>query len=196
MATKKRSAGGAAVSFILCSVLSVAAGIASAVLLFQKWVTVELLGVSYSIAEFRKMVLALENTLSEVQESISALGIEMELFDLTGFERFDLVTLGVLVAIGALVLLQVVYVLLVVLGKRGSRPMGVFVGLLTTLFAVAVLGLLFWMNTAINGSLTELNSIFQTWTGASLFDANKVFQLTIFLYIVGALGLVEAFFAR
>ncbi|MCD8190855.1 MAG: hypothetical protein LUD78_11710 [Clostridiales bacterium] len=218
MATKKRSAGGAAVSFVLCSILSVAAGIAAVVLLFQKWVVADLLGgESYSILEFRQMVNELQETLESVQTNLAGLGLDIQL-ELEGFTRFDQATLLLLAAVVVLIAVQAIYVLLVLTGRPASRAFGIFAGLLTLLLGAAVIVLFFWMTSQLNETLTLANEALSTASSAAndllgtlsayfpslqgttvstlTLDVNEMLHLTTFPFLVTGLGLVEAILAR
>lgn len=214
---RNRSGAGAAAGFIISSVLSIAAGIASVVMMFLKWVVVDPLGgEQYSIMEFRKMALNLKELLTGFQEVLSNAGVA---FHLSGFDQFEMITLGILAAVVVVILLQAVYVIAVITGRGWSRGFGILTGILTFLFAAATIVLFYWMNGQINALFVNVNqlldSVNQTLSGLqdilstylpSLqgmeseinlnLDANRLFHMTAFPFITGVLGLLEAIFAR
>lgn len=216
MAKKKpnySSSGGGAVSFILCSILSIACGVGACVLMFFKWLTVSIKPLilsfeqSYSLLEVHNVFVELQDYLKTLLADVNEM---LALVDLQPFDGFSLtqlnvaenVTLGLLVAMFVIIALQAVYLLLVLMGNTASRPMGVIVGILTMLLALSALALLYYANMQINDALSIWNDTLTELQNDLIsldtlkIDASQVFQWTIFPWITAALGFLEAIFAR
>lgn len=213
MAKKKRDSG---VNFIICSILSVAAGIAAVVMMFQKWVRVDLFGLfqqQYSVVEVYSGAKELKGQILDFLSEFDALLGQESIQSVPGLDKVETAALAVLVGVGAIILLQAVYFLMVVMGKRVSRPLGILAGLWTTALSVGAIALFCWGNRQLNASLAEwqaaldsfnemLNSLSGLFGGIEnpllniKLDANELFQITLFPALTGGLGLIEAILAR
>ena len=201
-----------AVRYLLFTLISMAAGIASAGLFFAKWL--RLAGTEYSVPQFYQAATNLQSQLQDWSQqfaSITSIQVPVEIPEL------DQVRIGALVfmALAAiLVLLQVVYVFKILFGN-GGRGVGITAGLLTAVLSLVVVALLFWTTGQLNEQLAPVNEALNTLAtaydglsgvlqnalpsvdlSALHLDANELIQVTVFPYVTAVLGVVEAIFAR
>lgn len=202
-----------AVRYLICTLISLAAGIASAGLFFAKWVTV--VGETYSVPQFYRAATELQTQLNELIAQVTEAFGEVSL-NTAGLDQVRVAAVVFMAVAGVIVLLQVIYVGKILFGN-GGRPLGIAAGVLTAVLSLGAVAALFWMNSRLNTAMAPLNEVLGALGGLynefagglnSLFpslgletsnmtiDANDLIQTTVFPYVTAALGAVEAIFAR
>lgn len=201
-----------AVRYLLFTLISMAAGIASAGLFFAKWL--RLAGTEYSVPQFYQAVTNLQTQWQDLRQQIAGFTFVMLPVDILESEKMRIASIVFLTLAALLFLLQIIYVLKILFGN-GGRGLGITAGLLTAALSLGVVVLLFWVTGQINQQLVPVNEALSdlstTYKGlykvlqnafpsldlsALHLDANDFIQVTVFPYVTAALGVVEAIFAR
>lgn len=202
MAKREKSGFGAAAGFIIASLLSVLAGIASVVLCFFDWFTIKtpILTETFSLLKFHKGIVTIKGNIQDIFATFASLLGEdsAAALQLPKLDQLELISLIVIALVFVLAAIQLIYIFFVVSGKRGTRVVGILAGLLTIAFAVGLVVMVLMSNAEFNSSVKSLLDLTDGLVTMETlgFNANKIFTFTPFPFLTATCGLAEMIFAR